>query len=207
MTIEKSKKRLGMSLTGVTAEFKNEYDDLAKNCNMTHTEFAKVLLESYKNFNIDLSEKELVIIKQALKTAPTTYKKKVRKSVLRCATSIIDSNSPNSNIDTNKINSGKSADKRVDDLLELMFKHNKDATNKYDKIFISKSSLLSFINKAKEAGEIKVTTSKAVIDRCLERRRSLIEAHHTEQELDDNHNLKAHYERLKAANLTNKTKV
>ena len=85
-----------------------------------------------------------------------------------------------------------------------MFKHNETATNKNHKIFISKSSFLEFINKTKEDGEIEVTTSKVVIARCLERRNTLIESHHAEQELDDSHNLKAHYARLKAVNSTNK---
>ena len=206
MTIEKSKqpKRLGLSLTGVTAEFKSEYEQLAKNNNMTHTEFARVLLESYKHFNVELTEEDTVTIKQALVIAPITYKKKIKNAVLRCAVSVVNSNNTDSSIDESKINSGRAADKRTDSLLELMFKHNETATNKYDKTFISKSSFLEFINKTKEDGKIKVTTSKVVIARCLERRSALIEAHHTEQELDDSHNLKAHYARLKAVNSTNK---
>ena len=203
MTIRKPTKRIGISLTGVTAEFKSEYDKLAKNKNMTHIEFAKVLLENYKHFNVDFIETEIAIIDQALHTAPITYRKKIKKSVLRCATGVVDSNTTDATVDTDKINSSKAADKRVDILLQLMFKHNKTASNKYDKIFISKSSLLEFINKAKEAGDIAMTTSKAVINRCLERRRSLIEAHHVEQALNSSHNLKAYYERLKAANKLN----
>jgi len=118
---------------------------------------------------------------------------------------VVNSNSNDSTIDESKINSGRAADKRADSLLDLMFKHNEAAINKYDKIFISKSSFLEFINKTKEDGKIEVTTSKVVIARCLERRSTLIEAHHVEQELDDSHNLKAHYTRLKVVNSTNKT--
>ena len=205
MTIRKPTKRIGISLTGVTAEFKSEYDKLAKNKNMTHIEFAKVLLENYKHFNVDFIETEIAIIDQALRTAPITYRKKIKKAVLRCATGVVDSNTTDATVDTDKINSSKAADKRVDILLQLMFKHNETTTNKYDKIFISKSSLLEFINKTKEVGDIEVTTSKTVIGRCFERRSSLIEAHHVEQELNSNHNLKAYYERLKATNSTHKT--
>jgi len=105
MTIEKSKqqKRLGLSLTGVTAEFKSEYEQLAKNNNMTHTEFAKVLLESYKHFNVELTEEDRVTINQALVVAPITYKKKVKNVVLRCAVSVVNSNSTDSTIDESKL--------------------------------------------------------------------------------------------------------
>lgn len=193
-------KRIGLSLTGITPEFKIEYDNLAKDNRMTHTEFAKVLLENYKYFNIEVEEKDKDIINHALSIAPNTYKNKVKKSVLRYAANIIESNNLDSNVDENKTNSSKSADKRADNLLEMLFKHNETATNNYDKIFINKSSFLEFINKIKNDGKAKFTTSKAVIARCLERRRTLIEAHHNEQGLDASHNLKSYYVRLKANN-------
>lgn len=202
MIKEKSNKskRLGLSLTGITPEFKIEYDNLAKDNRMTHTEFAKVLLENYKYFNIEVEEKDKDIINHALSIAPNTYKNKVKKAVLRYATNIVESNNLDSNVDENKTNSSKSADKRADNLLEMLFKHNETATNNYDKIFITKSSFLEFINKIKNDGKTKFTTSKAVIARCLERRRALIEAHHNEQGLDNSHNLKSYYARLKANN-------
>ena len=202
MIKEKSNKskRLGLSLTGITPEFKIEYDNLAKDNRMTHTEFAKVLLENYKYFNIEVEEKDKDIINHALSIAPNTYKNKVKKAVLRYATNIVESNNLDSNVDENKTNSSKSADKRADNLLEMLFKHNETATNNYDKIFITKSSFLEFINKIKNDGKTKFTTSKAVIARCLERRRALIEAHHIEQGLDNSHNLKSYYARLKANN-------
>jgi hypothetical protein len=205
MTKEKpnKSKRLGLSLTGITPEFKIEYDNLAKDNNMTHTEFAKLLLDRYKYFNVEIEEKDKDIINQALQVAPNTYKNKIKKAVLRCAANIVESNNLNSNVDENKTNSSKSADKRSDNLLEMLFKHNESTTNNYDKIFITKSSFLEFISKVKDDGKIKFITSKAVIARCLERRRALIEAHHNEQGLDDSHNLKSYYARLKANNSTN----
>ena len=173
---------------------------------MTHIEFAKVLLENYKYFNIEIEEKDKVIINQALSIAPNTYKNKVRKAALRYAVNIVESDNLDSTIDENKTNSSKAADKRADNLLETIFKHNETATNNYDKIFITKSSFLEFANKAKEDGNIKVTTSKLVIARCLERRRALIEDHHDKQGLDDTHNLKSYYARLKITNSTNVNK-
>jgi sulfur carrier protein ThiS len=199
----KKTKRIGLSITGVTPELKQEYSRLAEAKNTTHLELLKLLIDNFKHFNIELEEQEAVTIKQALRIAPTAYNKKIKKAVLRCALGVIDSGITDSNIDINKPNSARSADKRVDDLLESVFIQNEKAIYKYDKIFISKSSLLDFISKAKESGAIEFTTSKAVIDRCLERHRKLIEAHHAEQELDSNHNSKAYYERLKAANATN----
>ena len=199
-------KRIGLSLTGVSVEFKNEYDDLAKKHNMTHTEFAGVLLESYKQFHIDLTDEEADIINQAILITPITYKKKIKKAILRSAANIISSNTTDNNVDTDKINSIKAANKRADILLESMFKHNDTVTNKYDKIFISKSSFLEFINKAKEKGQIKIAASKLVANRCLERHNSQIKEHHLKHELNTNHNLKAHYERLKQPQITKKGK-
>lgn len=205
MTKEKSNrsKRLGLSLTGVTPEFKIEYDNLAKDNNMTHAEFAKILLDSYKHFHLEIEEKDKDIINQALQVAPNTYKNKIKKAALRYAGNIVESNNLDSNVDENKTNSSKSADKRADNLLEMLFKHNETSTNNYDKIFITKSSFLEFISKVKDDGKIKFITSKAVIARCLERRRDLIEEHHNKQGLDDSHNLKSYYTRLKANNSTN----
>jgi hypothetical protein len=205
MTKEKSDKpkRLGLSLTGVTPEFKTEYDNLAKDNNMTHTEFAKVLLDSYKYFNIEIEEKDKNIINQALSIAPNTYKNKIKKAILRHATNLVKSSNLDSNIDENKTNSSLAADKRADNLLEMLFKHNESATNNYDKIFITKSSFLEFISKVKDDGKIKFTASKAVITRCLERRRTLIGDHHSKHGLNDSHNLRSYYTRLKMANSTN----
>jgi galactitol-specific phosphotransferase system IIB component len=202
MTKEKSNKskRLGLSLTGITPEFKIEYDNLAKANNMTHTEFAKLLLDSYKYFNVEIEEKDKDIINQALQIAPNTYKHKIKKVVLRYAANIVESNNLDSNIDENKINSSKSADMRADIILNIIFTHNETATNNYDKIFITKSSFSDFAKKLKNDGKTKFTTSKAVINRCLERRRALIEDHHSKQGLDDGHNLKSYYTRLKANN-------
>jgi len=210
MTIEKPKqtKHLALSVSGVTAELKSEYLQLAKKRGMTQGEFARVLLENYKNFNVDLTKTDADTIKQALRIAPLTYKSKLKKVILSCANSVVSSNEADASIDTTKINSAKAADKRVDDLLELMFKQNETATSKNGKTFISKSSFLDFISKTKESGAIEVVTSKAVINRCLERRSSLIEAHHAEHELNVSHNLKAHYARLKAAiEINEKTEV
>ena len=205
MTKEKSNKskRLGLSLTGVTPEFKIEYDNLAKDNNMTHAEFARLLLDSYKYFNVEIEEKDKDIINQALSIAPNTYKNKIKKAVFRCATNIVESNNLDSNVDANKINSSKSADKRADIFLEMLFKHNETTINNYDKIFITKSSFLEFINKVKNDGKTKLTTSKAVISRCLERRRTLISDHHNKQGLDHKHNLKSYYVRLKADDFDN----
>ena len=141
MTKEKSNKskRLGLSLTGITPEFKIEYDNLAKDNNMTHTEFAKLLLDSYKYFHFEIEEKDKDIINQALQVAPNTYKNKIKKAVLRYAANIVESNNLDSNVDENKTNSSKSADKRADNLLQMLFKHNETATNNYCLLYTSPS--------------------------------------------------------------------
>ena len=194
--------RLSLSTSGVTPEFKKEYQELVKDSNLTHIEFVQMLIHTYKSFNKDFTKNELKTINQALEIAPTTYKKRFKKSVLRSAKSIINSNESNDEIDINNLHSTKAANKRADDLLESLFKHNKTVTNPDDKIFITKSSFLRFIEKAKEDGVITIAPSKTTANMCLERHNSKINKHHEELQLMANHNLKAYYKRLKNANKT-----
>ena len=194
--------RLSLSTSGVTPEFKKEYQELVKNSNLTHIEFIQMLIHTYKSFNKDFTQDELETINQALEIAPTAYKKRFKKSVLRSARSIINSNELNDEIDINNLHSTKAANKRVDDLLESLFKHNETTTNSNDKIFITKSSFLRFIEKAKKDGVITIAPSKTTVNICLERHNSQINKHHEEQQLNANHNLKAYYKRLKDVNKT-----
>lgn len=184
---------LEISLTGISKEFKNLYDELAKKNNMSHADFAKVLVENYEKFNIEFTEEENEKVTEAISLAPKSYFKKLKRSALKHASDISDFKD-DIIVDEKISNSPKSADKRADDALEMLFKNNDEATNKNDKIFISRKGFIDFMSKLKAAGDIELVSSQIVTTRCLERRKELIAAHHAEHGLDENHNVKAHQE-------------
>jgi len=200
-------KVLTISLKGVSAEFHAKFHELCKSNNLTQVEAAKVLLQNYLYCSLDFTKEDTKIIDSALVIAPKTYNKKIKKAVLRCANSIVDSNTGDGTTDITTPKSGHAADRRADVLLDLIFKDNETAPNWYDKKFITGTSFLKYALRLKDISDVAVTTSKAVIDRCLERRSALIASHHSEHGLNDTHNLKAHYEILKLANLDVSDKI
>jgi hypothetical protein len=111
------------------------------------------------------------------------------------------SDQSNDDVDVAKTNSRLSADKRTDNVLNMLFEYNDEVDNDYEKIYISKSGFLDFIKKCKNEGKVDFTTSKDVITRCLERRRNLVSEHHEKHNLKSDHNLKSYYARLKLSNL------
>jgi hypothetical protein len=197
----RARKGLSLSISGIDKLIKSEFIDLALSKNITQAQFLAVLLNNYKNFYISLNQEEQEIMGKACKIAPNTLKKKIKNGTLRHARNII--NIPKikkDDVDTNAKNSPRAADARADALLGQIFKHNEATTKWYDKIFITKTALLDRSQKQKELNSESVSIGKAVLDRCLERNRMLIENHHKEHKLESKHNTVAYYERLKIKN-------
>ena len=197
----RTRKGLSLSISGIDKLIKSEFTDLALSKNITQAQFLAVLLSNYKNFYISLNEEEQEIMDKACKIAPNTLKKKIKKGALRHATNLINTQRTKKDIvDTNAKNSPRAADARADALLEQIFKHNDAATNWYDKIFITKTALLDHCQEQKELNPQSISIGKAVLDRCLERCKGLIENHHKKHKLESKHNTRAYYERLKIKN-------
>jgi hypothetical protein len=200
----RTRKGLSLSISGIDKLIKSEFIDLALSKNITQAQFLAILLNNYRNFYIPLNEEEQEIMGKACKIAPNTLKKKIKNGALRHAANLINTQKTKKDIvDTNAKNSPRAADARADALLEQIFKHNEAATNWYDKIFITKTALLDRSQEQKELNPESISIGKAVLDRCLERSRMLIENHHKEHKLESKHNTRAYYERLKIKNLKN----
>jgi hypothetical protein len=200
----RTRKGLSLSISGIDKLIKSEFIDLALSKNITQAQFLAVLLNNYRNFYIPLNEEEQRIIDKACKIAPNTLKKKIKSGALRHAANLVNTQRTTKDIvDPNARNSPRAADARADALLGQIFKHNEAATNWYDKIFITKAALLDHCQEQKELNPKSISIGKAVLDRCLERCRMLIENHHKEHKLESKHNTRAYYERLKIKNLKN----
>jgi len=199
-----NKKANALSISGIEEVVKSEFIHLAIINNITQAQFLATLLNNYKNFYAPLNKEEQEIMQQALKLAPKSLEKKIKRGALRYATDIINLQKVDkSTIDISIRNSPKSADLRADHLIEEIFKHNDTTTNWYDKIFINKNSILDYSEKQKELKPNTISIGKAVLDRCLERLFLVIKDHHKKHSLDIHHNTKAYYERLKLKNLKN----
>jgi len=200
----RTRKGLSLSISGIDKLVKSEFIDLALSKNITQAQFLAILLNNHRNFYIPLNEEEQRIMDKACKIAPNTLKKKIKSGALRYAANLVNTQRTKKDIvDPNVRNSPRAADARADALLGQIFKHNEAATNWYDKIFITKAALLDHCQEQKELNPKSISIGKAVLDRCLERCRVLIENHHKEHKLESKHNTRAYYERLRIKNLKN----
>ena len=200
-----NKKANALSISSIDEVIRSEFIHLAISNNVTQAQFLAILLNNYKNFYAPLNKKEQEIMQQALKIAPKSLEKKIKRGALRYATDIVNLQKVDKDtIDITIRNSPKSADLRADHLIEEIFKHNDTATEWQDKIFITKNSILDYSKKQKELEPQMISIGKAVLDRCLERLQLIIKDHHKKHGLDIHHNKKAYYERLKLKNLKTK---
>ncbi|GEM_PF-4152251 len=199
MTDKKPTRKRGasLSISSIDPLVKTEYARLAVISDMTQAEFTRTLLSNYKCFNLDFSKEEQERLDIALQKTPSSLKNKIKRSILRHVESAINRPTKVINNDINAKTSSHSANARADALLGQILKHNKMVANWYDKIFITKSSMQSYVQQQKGLNAGCLTPGKTVIDRCLERNKELIATHHLEQGLDSSHNSKAYYARSK----------
>ena len=199
MTDKKPTRKRGasLSISNIDHLVKTEYTRLAVIADMTQAEFTRTLLANYKCFNLDFGKEEQERLEVALQKTPSSLKNKIKRSILRHVESAINRPSKVINNDINAKTSSYSANARADSLLNQILKHNEMSANWYDKIFITKSSMQSYVQQQKGLNAGGLTPGKTVIDRCLERNKELITAHHLEQGLDSSHNSKAYYARSK----------
>lgn len=166
----------------------------------THKRLFMAMLNTYQSLRPEFDDAESAIMQEARALAPKNFDKSIKRATLRYAKSIIEQkNKLPRPVDTKLKNSAKSADARADALIEEIFKNNNEAIHWYDKILLTKSSILDYSKKQKSLNPTSIAMGKVVLDRALERYEERIRQHTQEHKLADNHNIVAHYERLKAA--------
>lgn len=179
--------------------------ELVESCQKkSQKELFLAMLSNYQNLRFELNEDESAIMKKAQELAPVTFRKRMKRMALRYAEQVINlKNKPEAPVDIKVKNSTKAADRRAEILLKQMFDHNNNAVNWYDKILLTKSSMLDYLEKQKDSNPEAIGMGKLVLDRCIEHNKKLIERHHETHKLTSNHNAIAHYERLKATKAGN----
>jgi hypothetical protein len=196
--VVKAKKREILSISNVPPVLHQAFSDLAMSKKFTHNKLFAQVFYHYLNFPFELNAEESAIMQEANAIAPNTLGKKIKKMVLRYAQVLISlKDKPEAIVNTKIKNSAKAADARADALLAQIFKNNEDAKHWYDKILITKTSILDYAAKQKATDPEAIISGKLVLERCLERHKERIKQHHEEHKLTPNHNAIAHYERLK----------
>jgi hypothetical protein len=199
---EQIEKEFGaLCISRIAQHIRRAFIKLAIDNKMTQGQLLTLIFNNYQNLSVEFSKQESSIIEQAKEIAPGTLKKKIRKGVLRYANDIINLKDlpAASVVDISMKNSAKAADVRADALIAKIFEHNNHAANWYDKILLTKSSVLDYVEKQKTLEPEVICIGKLVLDRCLERNKELIKHHHEQHKLKNNHNTIAYYERLKIA--------
>jgi hypothetical protein len=194
----KVKKREILSISNVNSVLHQAFSDLAISKKLTHNKLFAQIFYHYLNFPFELNNDESLVIQEAQAIAPNSLDKKIKKVALRYAQELISlKDKPQAPINTKIKNSAKAADVRADALIEQLFKSNEDAKHWYEKILITKTSILDYAAKQKATDPEAIISGKLVLDRCLERHKKRIQHHHEEHKLAPNHNAIAHYARLK----------
>lgn len=177
------------------------FEQLVNNSNKeTHKQLFTAMLNTYQSLRPEFDNAESAIMQEARVLAPKNFDRSMKRAALRYAKNIIEQKDRTPRpVDTKLKNSAKSADARADALLEEIFMNNNKAIHWYDKILLTKSSILDYSKKQKSFRPTSIAMGKVVLDRALERYEERIRQHTQEHKLADNHNIIAHYERLKAA--------
>lgn len=186
------------NISGVNAADHQQFVTLAKALGIHHPQLFKHILSNYQNLPLVFDEVENSLMQQAKAFAPHTFEKRIKKMALRYAQAIIEAkNQPEVAVNLKLKNSAKSADARADALVAEIFTHNDNAINWYDKMLLTKSSIMDYATAKNKEDPEYYTIGKLVLNRCLERHSEQIEQHHKQHNLAPNHNVLAHYERLK----------
>lgn len=195
----KAKDSSVLTIHNVNHIVRNTFRKLSISHNLTQPLFLATMIKAYQNLHLEFDDSERAIMQEARELTPKTFDKRIRKLVLRYAKTIINQkDQPPRPVDIKLKNSSAAANARADALIEKIFKHNNEAANRYDKIFLSKSSIFDYSEKQKAQDPTNITIGQVVLDRALERNKERIDKHHREHKLADNHNITAYYERLKA---------
>jgi len=190
-----------LSINAIDIEVKEEFVRHAKDNNLTQGELFKKLWHNYQNFYIPLELEEQDLVSKAYTISSKTINKKLKKALLHLAGKVLEFQKTDDSVAINKDtkNSSRAADMRVAEVVSEMILANDTATEWYDRKFLSQRAIFDYALDRKFKDPNNLSLSISVISRFLDSNREMLDEHHNKYGLDENHNRKAHYERMRIA--------
>jgi len=188
-----------LSINTIDLEIKEEFVKHAKEGNLTQAELFKKVWHNYQNFYIPLEQEEQELVNRAYLVSSKTINKKLRKALLHLAEKVLELQNADDSlvIDKDTKNSSRAADMRVADIVNEMMLANDTAQEWYDRKFLSQRAIFDYALDRKFKDPSNLSLSISVISRFLDSNKDILEKHHSKYGLDENHNRKAHYERMR----------
>ena len=202
-TIQQNKQKNLLSINGVDIEIKEEFVKYAKDNNLTQGELLKKLWHNYQNFYIHLDLNEQNLVSKAQEISAKNMNKKLKKTLLRLSENVLKSKKKvddNIIVDKDIRNSSKAADIRIAEVVNEMILANDSETEWYNRKFLSQKAIFDYALNRKFKDSNNLSLSISVINRFLDNNKDMLNEHHAKYGLDESHNRKAHYERMRIAN-------
>lgn len=190
-----------LSINAIDMDIKEEFVKYAKEVNVTQGELFKKLWHNYQNFYIPLEQEEQELVNKAYVISSKTINKKLKRALLHLAEKVLKLQTIDASavVDKDTKNSSRAADMRVADIVNEMMLANDSATEWYDRKFLSQRAIFDYALDRKFKDPSNLSLSISVISRFLDSNKDMLDEHHSKYDLDENHNRKAHYERMKIA--------
>ena len=190
-----------LSINAIDMDIKDEFVKHAKETNLTQGELFKKLWHHYQNFYIPLNEEEQELVSKAYAISSKTINKKLKKALLHITQKVLELQRIDASVvvDKDTKNSSRAADMRVAEIVNEMMLANDTATEWYDRKFLSQRAIFDYALDRKFKDPSNLSLSIGVISRFLDSNKDMLEKHHNKYGLDENHNRKAHYERIRIA--------
>lgn len=190
-----------LSINAIDMDIKEEFVKHAKDNNLTQGELFKKVWRNYQNFYIPLEQEEQQLVSKAYAISYKTINKKLKKALLHIAQKVLELQVIDASVivDKDTKNSSRAADMRVAEIVNEMMLANDTATEWYDRKFLSQRAIFDYALDRKFKDPSNLSLSIGVISRFLDSNKDMLNEHHNKYGLDENHNRKAHYERMRIA--------
>ena len=201
-TNQQTKQKNLLSINGIDIEIKEEFVKHAKVNNLTQGELLKMLWHNYQNFYIPLSPEEQTLVSKAQDVSAKSINRKLKKTLLRLSENVLESKKTDDSIiiDKDRKNSSKAADIRVAEVVNEMMLANESEPLWYNRKFLSQRAIFDYALERKAKDSNNLSLSASVINRYLDNNRNALNEHHDRLGMSEDHNRKAHYEKMKIAN-------
>lgn len=202
ITSQQNKQKNLLSINGIDIEIKEEFVKHAKTNSLTQGELLKMLWHNYQNFYIPLNPEEQTLVSKAQNVSAKSINRKLKKTLLRLSENVLESKQVDDStiVDKDKKNSSKAADMRVAEVVNEMMLANESEPLWYNQKFLSQRAIFDYALERKAKDSNNLSLSASVINRYLDNNKNALNEHHNKLGMSEDHNRKAHYERMKIAN-------